>query len=333
MITVGSLFSGCGGMDLGFENAGFNIKYQCDIDKWCRKILHKNWQHTIIVGDIHDMYERTVLENEVDILIGGFPCQPVSLAGRKNGVDDPRWLWPALDRAIRYIQPSYVVVENVPGLFTRGMGDVLGSLALCGYDAEWFSLRSSDIGAPHRRRRVFIIATNTDRLRYRQERRETLREQREIGRTENDNIFVCVGKSGIQTTEASNHNFARRDNSGKEKQIQFSESPYQTVTDIDSEYEQRSWREQRGWDESTDGYFGSYEPAVRRWERIFGPCPNPIDEKGRLSCEFSEWMMGFPQGWTEGVSRTQRLKMLGNSVQVQCAEVVAQIVKEKVKNE
>jgi DNA (cytosine-5)-methyltransferase 1 len=96
----------------------------------------------------------------VDIIAGGFPCQPFSSAGRRRGTEDERWLWPDFARVIRKLRPRYAVMENVPGLLARhgGMGRVLGDLAECGYDAEWDRLFAASAGAPHLRERVFVVA-------------------------------------------------------------------------------------------------------------------------------------------------------------------------------
>ena len=364
-LTVGSLFSGCGGLDLGFEGTGYDIKWQCEIDKWCRKILEVRFPGVTIHDDANNLYNA----EKVDILIGGFPCQPVSAAGRKDGINDPRWLWPAFDRAIRHIRPQYVVVENVPGLFNRGFGDVLGSLALSGYDAEWYSLQSSDVGAPHRRKRVYILASDTRSERRREECRSAFSdEESATGRSEEDDYLAgsispsrfqaaAIANSisgrfkkrqqgwklqlfGEDNEESPDANIIRREgietSYGEDRGMEVerrddSDRRYSYATDSDSQYDDWAWTPgQRGWGESSDSYFGDYEPAVRRWEQIFREVPNPKDEKGRISVELVEWMMGYPENWTEGVSRTQRLKMLGNSVQVQCAEVVANLLKEKV---
>ena len=365
VITVGSLFSGCGGLDLGFEHAGYDVKWMCEIDKWCNKVLANRFPSTPNLLDATDLSDA----EEVDVLIGGFPCQPVSAAGRKNGVDDPRWLWPAFDRAIRHIQPYYVVVENVPGLFNRGFGDVLGALALQGYDAEWFSLQSSDVGAPHRRKRVYILASNTNRLRFWPKRGEAPGEQGEIGRQKNDYFPYGSSKGRIQAAAIADSISGRfkkhqqgwklqllgedgqdtSDSHGERQQgfpednsqdgsmeIQGRDNPDGRNSDVahsDSEYEYRTGQTgTRRWEEPTDGYFGTYTDAIRRWEGILRPVPNPKDDRGRISVEFVEWMMGFPEDWTEGVSRTQRLKMLGNAVQVQCAELVGNLLMEKIRN-
>ncbi len=311
------------------ERAGHTIKWMCESDKFCNKILVKRWPDIPIHKDAREL-DNILL---VDCLIGGFPCQPVSNAGPKNGVDDSKWLWPAYDRAIRIVRPPIVVVENVLGLFSRGFGDVLRSLALQGYDAEWFSLQSSEIGAPHRRNRVFILATDPSRKGFWEVRAETLREQEEIGREKNDNLTDGSSEGELQTASLADTisgRFKKRQQGWKLQQL---ESFNQTPSDADSAYEYRRMARWKGrGSEFADGYFGAYDTAIRRWEQLIGPPPDAKDDQGRLSPYFVEWMLGFPEGWTEGVSKTQRMKMLGNAVQVQCAQVVGNLLREKVKN-
>ena len=154
--TVGSLFSGIGGIDLGLERVGFRPAWFCERDEWCQKILHKHWPEVHCYGDIHDIGKDAP---SVDVLAGGFPCQPVSVAGRQLGKDDPRWLWPEFWRLIRILRPRVALLENVPGLFRHGFGGIISDLAASGYDAEWDCIPAAAVGAPHRRDRVFIIAT------------------------------------------------------------------------------------------------------------------------------------------------------------------------------
>ena len=108
------------------------------------------------VGDIRKW--TPTVRDAVDIVCGGFPCQPVSLAGQRKAQDDERWLWPEFARVLGVLRPRYVVIENVPGLRSRGMADVLRDLSQIGYDAEWTSLSAADVGAPHRRERVWLLA-------------------------------------------------------------------------------------------------------------------------------------------------------------------------------
>ena len=181
---VGSLFSGIGGLDLGFERAGFEVVWFCEADGFCRKVLAKHWPGVVCYEDVRALHgladaehsgpSRTGREpqpegalngavhayaEEVDVLIGGFPCQDVSHAGKRAGLEGARsGLWSEFGRLIGELRPRVAVMENVPGLFTLGIDAVLGDLAALGYDAEWATLRASDVGAPHRRERVFIVA-------------------------------------------------------------------------------------------------------------------------------------------------------------------------------
>jgi DNA (cytosine-5)-methyltransferase 1 len=155
-LTVGSLFSGIGGIDLGLERAGMEVRWQVESDAYCRRVLAKHWPAVPRFGDIKEADPSELAP--VDVICGGFPCQPVSLAGKGCAQDDERWLWPEFVRIVRHLRPRYVLVENVPGLLVRGMGDVLGDLARLGYDAEWESLSAASVGAPHLRRRVFLVA-------------------------------------------------------------------------------------------------------------------------------------------------------------------------------
>jgi DNA (cytosine-5)-methyltransferase 1 len=154
-LNVGSLFTGIGGFDLGLERAGMHIAWQCETDAFCRAVLARHWPGVPCYPDVRTLDERTPA---VDVVCGGFPCQPVSLAGRGLGAADERWLWPEFARAVRLLRPRYVLVENVPGLFTRGFDLVLADLAALGYDAEWTCIRAADVGAPHLRERVWIVA-------------------------------------------------------------------------------------------------------------------------------------------------------------------------------
>jgi len=141
ILSVGSLFSGIGGIDLGLERAGMKIAWQVEIDEFCLKVLRKHWPEVPKYGDIRKIDPKEL--EPVDLIAGGFPCQPVSIAGKKLAQKDERWLWPEFARIIRMVRPKYVLVENVPGLLIRGMGNVLGNLAALGYDAEWFVLPAS----------------------------------------------------------------------------------------------------------------------------------------------------------------------------------------------
>ena len=156
-IEVGSLFSGIGGIELGFERAGFTTRWFVESDLHAQTILRKRFPGAEIYGDVTQVDWRTV--PKVDILTGGFPCQDISNAGRRAGITGSRSsLWSYFAEAIRVLRPRYVLCENVAALTQRGLSTVLTDLFSLGYDAEWHCVPASAIGAPHRRDRIFILA-------------------------------------------------------------------------------------------------------------------------------------------------------------------------------
>jgi DNA (cytosine-5)-methyltransferase 1 len=157
-MTVGSLFAGIGGFDLGFERAGFDITWQVEIDPWARAVLAKHWPHVHRHDDIRTAGAHNL--ETVDVLCGGFPCQDISLAGKGAGLGEGTrsGLWSEYARLIRELRPRYGVVENVSALLARGLGRVVGDLAACGYDAEWDCIPAAAVGAPHRRDRLWLVA-------------------------------------------------------------------------------------------------------------------------------------------------------------------------------
>jgi DNA (cytosine-5)-methyltransferase 1 len=159
MLTIGSLFSGIGGLELGLEMAGLGPTiWQVEHDEFCGRVLASHWPDADrSVTDVREAGRHNL--EPVDLICGGFPCQDISYAGKGAGLDGARsGLWFEYLRIVRELQPRFVVVENVAALATRGLDVVLGSLAESGYDAIWTSLRASDVGAPHRRDRLFVVA-------------------------------------------------------------------------------------------------------------------------------------------------------------------------------
>jgi DNA (cytosine-5)-methyltransferase 1 len=155
-LTVGSLFSGIGGLDLGLERAGMNVIWQSEIDPYACRVLSKHWPEVPNHGDIKTINWGNVVRP--DVICGGYPCQPFSQAGKRRGEDDPRHLWPWVRDAISELRPRYAVLENVRGHVSLGLSTVLGELAHIGYDAEWTVISAASLGAPHLRERVIIVA-------------------------------------------------------------------------------------------------------------------------------------------------------------------------------
>lgn len=158
-LTVGSLFSGIGGFDLGLERAGMQVIWQSEIDEFASRVLKKHWPDVPNLGDITKI-DWSEIERP-DVICGGYPCQPFSTAGKRGGANDKRHLWPAMHNAIRVLRPRYALMENVRGHLSLGFGRVLGDLAEIGYDAEWQIIPAAAVGAPHKRDRVFIVAYPT----------------------------------------------------------------------------------------------------------------------------------------------------------------------------
>jgi len=156
-MTHGSLFSGIGGIDLGFEWAGIETKWQVEIDDYCQKLLSIRFPHTKKFTDVRKVGSHNL--EKVDIISGGFPCQDISVAGKGAGIEGERsGLWTELHRVISELRPRFAFIENVPMLTIRGGGRVISDLAEIGYDAEWQIVGADDVGAWHRRKRIWIVA-------------------------------------------------------------------------------------------------------------------------------------------------------------------------------
>lgn len=166
-MRFGSLFSGIGGIDLGLERAGMECIWQVELDPFCQAVLEKHWPDVWRTGDVRALTKEDFDGlPEVDLIAGGFPCQDISQAGQRAGIEGERsGLWAEFARLIRELRPEFVLVENVADLLARGMGVVLGDLAACGYAAVWDCVPAAAVGAPHLRDRVWVVAhTDADRL-------------------------------------------------------------------------------------------------------------------------------------------------------------------------
>jgi DNA (cytosine-5)-methyltransferase 1 len=157
-MVVLDLFSGIGGFSLGLERAGMRTAAFCEINSHARLVLRQHWPDVPIFEDVMALTAADMPE-KIDVICGGFPCQDISLAGKGAGLAGNRsGLWSEFHRLISEIRPSWVIVENVSALRSRGLDVVLGGLAALGYDAEWHCIPASAVGAPHRRDRVWIVA-------------------------------------------------------------------------------------------------------------------------------------------------------------------------------
>ncbi len=343
-LRIGSLFTGYGGLDDGVRRAvGGTVAWVSDIDPGACKILAHHHPDTPNLGDITGIDWSTV--EPVDVLTGGFPCQDVSIAGRRAGIrpGTRSGLWEHFAYAIDQLRPRLVVIENVRGLLSttahsdvepcplcvgddtdgalRALGAVLGDLADIRYDTVWHGLRAADVGAPHARFRVFVVAYPAGdpwRLAHRND--ASTPDPASRRRREHDPDL-----RGLPVTHTGDHNGAS---------LTGALLPTPRATDGTN-----GGPNQRG--SSGDLMLpsavhqllptrGTYAPAIEHWQNVTGhPVPPPTETgpKGgqRLSPRFVEWMMGLPPGHVTDtpITRNAQLRALGNGVvPQQAAEAV-----------
>jgi len=308
------LFSGIGGFSLGLEaTGGFETVAFCDIDKYSKKVLKKQWPHVKQYEDIKELnYERLKADgiNSIDIITGGYPCQPFSIAGRKKGEEDPRHLWPEYFRLIKELRPSWVIGENVSGHIKLGLDTVLENLESEGYSARTFSISASSVGAKHQRERIWIVANA----------------RQHGGRIEPTGNSEGTGRGSLETTERSaDTDTISRSSEGEETlansvelglekhgHSETTESIKRGETMADTNVEGRQGRIHRGqnkeW-ESQQRYFGRNSATHGQQEQNWWDIE---PELGRVA-------HGIP-------NRVDRLKGLGNSLVPQIPYFIAQSI-------
>lgn len=353
-----SLCTGYGGLDLAVEalTGGVVVAY-AEVDRHAAKIAKTHYPRAKNHGDIKTI-QWGVFGDRIDIITAGYPCQPFSMAGKRKGKDDERHLWPAVAEAIREVRPRVAYLENVRGHLTKGFDEVLGTLADLRYDAKWTCVRASDVGAPHRRERVFIVATDTHRHPAGRKRSAAPgTEERDAGRGEAElhhrPADEARGRSAGMKLLPTPTSRDWKDGWGPNLNVPVNSllgrvawtlpsrellptptawlgrRPIQSVGDPERWANPGRSREVSdcvAWCEREDAW-GAYAEAINRWESLTRRAPEPseIDDKGqrRLSPVFVEWMMGLPRGWVTDVDipRTAMLKALGNGVVPQQAYV------------
>lgn len=312
-MKIGSLFSGYGGLDMAVaEHFGAELAWYAEYDKPPAKIMAAHHP------DVTNHWDVTTLDwnnvEPVDILTGGYPCQPFSNAGLRKGQDDERHLWPYVRDGISALRPRYVVLENVRGHLTLGFADVIADLARVGYDAEWGLVRASDTGAPHGRARLFIVAY-----------------------PHGTGLQGHLGAAGEASTERHGHAesgfgaLAPDADGGRHGQQQDARGVGSLESRPAGEAPERQWA--RGLADAGSAIaWGKYEPAIRRWEAITRPAPAPtilgVNGRPSLNPAFVEWMMGLPHGHVtgHGLRPAQELKMLGNGVVPQQAKLALELL-------
>ncbi|MFF6930829.1 DNA cytosine methyltransferase [Streptomyces californicus] len=281
-LRIGSVCSGYRGLDMAVEEVfGGTTAWVSDIDPGANQILAHHWPEVPNLGDLKEVDWAAV--EPVDIFCGGYPCQPFSSAGLRKGTDDERHIWPWIARALGVLRPRIAIFENVAGHLRRGFDVVLADLAHLGFDAEWCTVRASEVDAPHQRNRLFLLAVAADAADLGHERARGAR-GRGYGPTDHRVAAADTGRPGLEVRRVEPHRNERQatERGGGE----------------------RDW--------------GRFATAVARWEQSLGRrAPSPVDALGRLSPAFTEWLMGLPAGHVTqvpGLTRNQQLHALGNGV-------------------
>lgn len=302
MLKIGSLCSGYGGLDMAVE-AYFNAEtvWMCDNDKYASVVIKERWNLPNL-GDLKAVDWTTV--EPIDILTAGYPCQPFSHAGQRKGENDERHIWPEIKTIISELQPKLAILENVRGHLTLGFKEVLQNLAEIGYDASWAIVRASDVGAPHRRERLFIIAKPSNSNSFR-------------GIIRGQNEEWNQGQSQFESSQCC-ETIANTNIKGLER-------AWNEAIDItNGSIANSNGNEQQG--------NGSMSQLGRRFNtqlemRLQRP-PHTLDLNNKLNPTFVEYMMGLPKGWVTDldISRSQQLKILGNGVVPQQAYYALQLL-------
>ena len=224
-LKILDLFSGLGGFSLGLERTGrYKTVAFCEIDKYCTLLLQKHWKGVKIYNDVKKItkegFEADGIESP-DIITGGFPCQPFSVAGKQKGTSDDRHLWPEMFRIIKAFKPRFVIGENVPGIVNIQDGVVFETvctdLESQGYEVQPFNIPAAAVGAPHQRKRIWIIATLADSV-SNDERREISRSYEEKGRVQEEHRSKNSASgifSGTSEIRKSNNGYEAMENSGR----------------------------------------------------------------------------------------------------------------------
>lgn len=283
---IGSLCTGYGGLDMAVLSVFSGRLVWCaDNDKHVAALLDVRYPDLPNLGDLTRLDWRTA--ESVDIVAAGFPCQDVSISGRGAGIEKGArsGIWKNIVTGLRILRPKLVIVENVAGIRRRGLDRVLGDLADLGYYTVWTSLRASDVGAPHRRERVFVLGYD-----------------RRAGPI-------------LAAAHAGSERRARRTTAGAATRGRPPGGPVGSYSgDVPGAADGQMTQ-------IGDIAWGRYADAIRRWTVVTGRPPPRPTERGtwgqtRLSSRFSEWLMGLPNGWVTDVALPYgaQHRILGNGV-------------------
>ncbi len=306
MLKHVDIFSGIGGFPLGFEWAGLSEPSMfCEIDPWCRQVLGKHWPTVPITNDVKELAnDPENLVPDCDILTGGYPCQPFSVAGKQKAHEDDRHLWPYLYQIITRKRPTYAVLENVYGHIGLGLDTVLLDLEAEGYTTRTFVVPACSVNAPHRRDRLWIIAKNVGNTSSSRLNRFDRRRTGEESENRCTDVAHSDGK-GLEGRKDS-RNFAEEGQIYNEQSTRCSDRTTVAYSDSQRGSCRSTWREDAEDVGQSSRGEGNYRSRVEAWE--FEP------NVGRVA-------NGIPK-------RVDRLRGLGNAIVPQIAMQIGLTIKE-----
>jgi DNA (cytosine-5)-methyltransferase 1 len=303
-LKILDLFSGIGGFSLGLEATGhFETAAFCEIDPYCKQVLKKHWPDVPIFDDIRQLKGTDI--GTIDIITGGYPCQPFSVAGKQKAEQDPRHLWPEYFRLIQELRPTWVIGENVSGHIKLGLDSVLEDLASEGYSTRTFSISAASIGANHKRERIWTVAYSND-SRDRTSQHETNSNREKINEGWQEQSFSEPSRQS-EDVENSRRTLWQRgqfskeneDEIGKENANQFERSSSTSKIDVANTDSKRLQR-QRESSSQFNKKFTTSKSSEERQKGLGGKWWESEPRVGRVA-------HGIPK-------RVDRLKTLGNAV-------------------
>jgi len=367
-----ALFAGGGGLELGLSLAiGTHYKTVAYVERECTSAavlatnMERKWLHPAPIWDDVTTFTGDVvspLVDNIDIVTAGFPCQPWSAAGNRKGIKDDRWLWPIIFRLVREIRPRSIFLENVPGLLHGGIEHVLGDLASVGFDAEWASVRASDVGAPHRRERVFILADSrhkrpkpktgksSNRYEFRSENGQYI--ERPSPRATSDR--TTLGDTNDSGNSALRHGV---NGNGAQDEQRWNEQPqhefggfgknmgYTGSKRLEGSHDHRKLP--RGLQPCTSERCGNvddpHRQGLQRWGRYsergdewsaWPPSPSDSDAWERIDQRLypavESEVRGVANGMAGGLARSDQLRILGNGVVPQQAALAYTLLRKRL---